>query len=164
MPPRRADRSCSVAKCPDEFYADDLCKRHYYRKKRLGDPLAFRIARQRDRYNAEGRRWCPGHQQYLDPDQFMPSDKYRCRVCRRLEKYGMSIEEFDALGAESSFICPICEKRPADVIDHDHETNKVRGLLCRQCNIAIGTVTDQGVFRAAAYLARHNTKETKDAH
>jgi len=33
-------------------------------------------------------------------------------------------------------------KRPAEYIDHDHATNEVRGLLCKQCNFAIGLLLD----------------------
>lgn len=40
--------------------------------------------------------------------------------------------------------CGICGQVPADrlCIDHDHETGKVRGLLCRTCNSGIGLLQD----------------------
>jgi ribosomal protein S8 len=57
--------------------------------------------------------------------------------------------------------CYIC-KEPETVtsrilsVDHDHETNKVRGLLCTNCNTALGKFKDNISFlkRAVEYLQR----------
>lgn len=49
--------------------------------------------------------------------------------------YGITREE---LGTE----CVICKKSTDLVIDHDHDSGKVRGLLCRQCNVALGLFKD----------------------
>ena len=48
--------------------------------------------------------------------------------------------------------------RPAEYIDHNHQTNEVRGLLCKQCNFAIGLLNDsiqmsQGII---VYLKEHD--------
>jgi hypothetical protein len=42
-------------------------------------------------------------------------------------------------------------------VDHDHSTNKVRGLLCRPCNHAIGLLKDdsRNADRASEYLKAH---------
>jgi hypothetical protein len=41
-------------------------------------------------------------------------------------------------------------------IDHDHDTNKVRGLLCMKCNQGIGLLGDkiEGLYKAVTYLRR----------
>lgn len=54
-------------------------------------------------------------------------------------------------------LCSICQKPECNIklaVDHDHETGKVRGLLCKRCNMAIGLLDDDPhvVTRAALYL------------
>jgi hypothetical protein len=63
-------------------------------------------------------------------------DWYRDRDLRRL--YGMTFEDFVALAAKTDDQCPICEVNPATHVDHNHETGKVRGVICNGCNRVIG--------------------------
>ena len=57
-------------------------------------------------------------------------------------KYGLTLEAFDELLAAQGGGCAICGKPDADNVDHDHETGRVRGILCFNCNIAIGQFDD----------------------
>ena len=57
-------------------------------------------------------------------------------------KYGLTLEEFDELLASQGGGCAICGKPDADNVDHDHATGRVRGILCWNCNIAIGQLED----------------------
>ena len=66
-------------------------------------------------------------------------------------KYGMTFEEFDAMLSDQNNACAICgTKEPSKNrgrdkrfhVDHDHQTGKVRGLLCKSCNIALGEVKE----------------------
>jgi hypothetical protein len=58
-----------------------------------------------------------------------------------LRHYGISLERYRELEQKQNRVCAICHK--ADVksldIDHNHKTGKVRGLLCRKCNTALGS-------------------------
>jgi Recombination endonuclease VII len=53
-------------------------------------------------------------------------------------------------------LCPICKKRPAVHVDHDHKTGKVRAILCEMCNGGLGQFKDnpESIRRAIAYLER----------
>jgi Recombination endonuclease VII len=86
----------------------------------------------------------------------------QCRLCydirmtpsfmraRNLEReYGLSVEEYDVLLEVQNGVCAIC-KRPerrinnkskklqALSVDHDHNTGRIRGLLCNNCNWGLG--------------------------
>jgi hypothetical protein len=82
----------------------------------------------------------------------------------KLRQYGLSIEQYDALYMAQRGLCAACGvyKDPWEptgvanrakclVVDHDHSTGRIRGLLCTQCNIAIGQMRDDpSIMRAAA--------------
>jgi hypothetical protein len=76
-------------------------------------------------------------------------------------KYGLTIEQYDAMLAAQAGGCAICGEPPRDDIelhvDHDHTTGAVRGLLCFRCNNAIGDLREATELfeAAAAYLDRH---------
>lgn len=57
-------------------------------------------------------------------------------------RYGMSIADFERRKAAQGGVCAICKTREAKVVDHDHETGKIRGLLCAACNGAIGILSE----------------------
>jgi ribosomal protein L37AE/L43A len=56
-------------------------------------------------------------------------------------QYGLSPEEYGSLFIDQNYECGICGASLLDrkaVIDHDHVTGRVRGLLCSPCNGAEG--------------------------
>jgi hypothetical protein len=70
--------------------------------------------------------------------------------------YGITPEEYEVLLKKQKGVCAIC-KRPERLknryrgicrlhIDHDHKTNKVRGLLCSTCNFALGGFNDNPTY------------------
>lgn len=95
--------------------------------------------------------------------------KYRAsnkRLAADLAKYGLSVEQYEALLAAQSGGCAVCGLRPPFAghgrrkrlcIDHCHRTGKVRGLLCGECNQALGKLRDDVnlIRRLASYLERH---------
>ena len=63
-------------------------------------------------------------------------------------KYGISLEDYTELMVLQNGKCKICnagsDKGQAGflVVDHNHATGKVRGLLCNHCNAALGMFKD----------------------
>ncbi|MEU4607551.1 endonuclease domain-containing protein [Kribbella sp. NPDC023972] len=45
--------------------------------------------------------------------------------------------------------CHACDLRPGQIIDHDHLSGLVRGLVCRHCNTALGKCVHIGAVRGA---------------
>jgi hypothetical protein len=54
-------------------------------------------------------------------------------------------------------LCAICKTAPAEHIDHDHSTGKLRGLLCLNCNHGLGKLLDDiaTLESAIQYLRGH---------
>jgi len=66
--------------------------------------------------------------------------------------YGMTREDVQLLMFLQSGACAICDTKHGQlVIDHDHVTGDVRGLLCGPCNSALGHLENFDVERARAY-------------
>jgi len=99
--------------------------------------------------------------------------EYRCRTCmnikhedRRMRKfYGISLQQYEERLKSQNGLCAICCKGEATIdprngkprklsVDHDHERNIVRGLLCQKCNVSLGNFDDKIdlLEKAIAYL------------
>ena len=71
-------------------------------------------------------------------------------------RYGITIEQWDEMVIAQTGRCAICDL-PCDlVVDHCHESSRVRELLCGTCNAGLGQFKDDPVrMRAAAdYIER----------
>lgn len=83
----------------------------------------------------------------------------RCKRCSKniqiKYKYGISLIEYENLIDKQRGCCGCCGKETEDFhVDHCHESGKIRGLLCFNCNTAIGKLGDsvEGVEKALNYL------------
>ena len=61
---------------------------------------------------------------------------------RYKRRYGISYAEYKTMLAKQKNKCLICNTEDMLVVDHNHKTNEVRGLLCHGCNCAIGLFRD----------------------
>ena len=72
---------------------------------------------------------------------------------RRLKRYGLTQQDVDAMAAAQGGRCLLCRRKAELVIDHDHSTGRVRGLICGQCNTLVGWLERPGVrVKVDAYL------------
>jgi hypothetical protein len=72
-------------------------------------------------------------------------------------KYGISIEEYEALLEAQNGVCAVCGQPETArnqhgvkslAVDHCHKQNKVRALLCAACNVAIGHIREDPEYAA----------------
>ncbi len=61
--------------------------------------------------------------------------------------YGITLADYDRILDDQNNGCAICGKTPEEnkqrlAVDHNHTTGEVRGLLCKNCNTAIGLLGD----------------------
>lgn len=112
--------------------------REYYAKTR-----SRRLALYKERYKR-------------NPDSFKTNNKRH--VLKR--KYSLSLEEFERLYLLQNGRCAICDQEEVGKllsVDHDHETGKVRGLLCCNCNRGLGIFKDDLTLlnKASDYIRAH---------
>lgn len=79
----------------------------------------------------------------------------------QLRRYGITVEQFNAMLVIQKGRCAICGKFNGSkrlCVDHNHETGKVRGLLCDPCNKVLGFAHDDCsvLTNARKYLIRSN--------
>jgi len=92
-----------------------------------------------------------------DPD-YRQRKREEDRAGELMRLYGITVAEYNALFARQKGRCAICKKKPDRRlnVDHCHRRKVVRGLLCGNCNLAIGLLNDDPrlVPPAVAYLTR----------
>lgn len=108
------------------------------------DPIA------KERHNQEVRQW-------------MADNLERFKNRKLSMKYGITYEQFKKIIETQNNSCAICmrvfgteTREDLPCVDHCHKTNRVRGLLCRKCNRALGLFGDDPELlkRALRHLGR----------
>lgn len=78
-------------------------------------------------------------------------------------RFGITIDQYNAMEVEQNYTCIICNGKDKSgrslAVDHCHTTGKVRGLLCTECNTALGLFKDETALlnKAIEYLNREYT-------
>lgn len=77
------------------------------------------------------------------------------------KQYGITLEEYQNMIKKQNNVCKICGGKSKTgkrlTIDHDHQTGKVRGLLCFNCNTGLGHFKDDySLLLLAAKYLKHN--------
>ena len=88
------------------------------------------------------------------------------RVARLRLRYDLTPEAFDSLLAGQGGFCAACGLADwnghGPVVDHDHKTRTIRGILCHKCNTALGLMADDPAkVRALADYLERTTKENR---
>lgn len=81
------------------------------------------------------------------------------------KKWGITLNQYNSLLNSQNFSCAICNKHESEsykklAVDHDHETGKIRGILCENCNMALGNFKDsiENLQNAINYLQKSTLK------
>ena len=92
-----------------------------------------------------------------------PQEKQRRNRAQNVATYGLTVEKYDAMLVKQGSVCALCDGAETNIkkthlcIDHDHNTGKVRALLCDRCNRGIGAFGDNLdlLEKAVLYLQKH---------
>lgn len=103
-------------------------------------------------------RQCPKCKQTVDSSLFGKT----CSICKKCRKatylskvYKLSMENYQTLLDKQNAECAICGRCDEMLhIDHCHNSNTIRGLLCSNCNLGLGNFRDNTKFleNAIKYL------------
>lgn len=121
----------------------------------------YRASRRKDGYQLWCKQ-CATERRHSDPNTVV-----RNRRVAYKKHYGISLAEYEAMFDAQGGLCAICglsETHKSSTtgvfhrlsVDHDHVTGKVRSLLCRDCNTAIGLFKEdlKRMANAIQYLER----------
>lgn len=88
----------------------------------------------------------------IEKKEFAKTDRGRISLKNQTLKYtyGISLSDWNKMYDSQNGLCKICKKRQATETDHDHNTGKVRGILCKTCNVGIGFFQDDAAMLRAA--------------
>ena len=76
-------------------------------------------------------------------------------------RFGITGEQYDLMLLQQNEVCAICKnpelgRNTVLSVDHNHNTGKIRGLLCNGCNLALGLLKDNSytLYNAIKYLSK----------
>mgnify|MGYP001565846128 FL=1 len=118
--PRKRERGRISKYCLD-------CKTAYNRKWR---------SENYDRYKESVRRW-------RRKNLVSIRKSYRANLLKYVHK--LTVREYNLMFKNQDYKCAICKEFPSREslgVDHDHTTGKIRGLLCGNCNRALGLLRE----------------------
>lgn len=153
-----------------QFQGSDVCKSHRYQQYQGVSELKPVLQVAPESRNSAGEKHCHVCDLWRDPNDFEISQTTRlrpdglrsvCRPCHYLRGYGITGADYERMLEDQGGKCAICGTAEAGTnssspikrfaIDHDHaccpQSSRscgkcVRGLLCRSCNVSLGTVQD----------------------
>jgi hypothetical protein len=136
---------CRCKDCEAEYSS-----RHYQaNKERRREHSRNWYAKNKDRYKDYTRKW---REKNIQRARELGLSNQRWR------KYRITDEQYTAMKEASAGLCAICGQAAKRLcIDHDHQSGRVRDLLCGQCNAGLGNFRENPATLSAAieYLQRH---------
>lgn len=121
-------------------------RREYYTRNRetiLAKNQEWRT-KNKERHLARAREWHHENRDVILPKKREYSRRTKESRAHKLrqKKYGITPDDFTKLLERQAGLCAICRVSKAAVVDHNHKTGAIRGILCSPCNTAIGLLKE----------------------
>ena len=151
---------CKEDKSTHQFWSNRRTKDGYYSwcktcsTQDRKDWHANRSSEQKEKMNARRRAYLSKNEDHRRKITKKYIFKYDLK-----KKYNLSVEQYEQMCKDHNHVCAICNKpEPRKngrlCVDHNHKTDKVRGLLCSKCNAGLGLFKDNPklLLKAIEYL------------
>ncbi len=104
-------------------------------------------------FYASCKSWCKACRVQKSSNYYRrPGGKEESRAWRLMRVYGLTPKTVTAMRKKQNDECAICHARMVKpIVDHCHSDGHVRGLLCSQCNTALGLFKDNPVTLLSAH-------------
>lgn len=153
--PHKSERSARL-------YSENIVKRRFQIRE-YAQANRITLAAARKKWRAENRDRVAGYSKKywaLNPEK-----QRRKRQIQKFREWGITEDRYRDILVSQGGGCAICAGLCVSgrqlAVDHDHETGKIRGLLCARCNNGLGNFTDNSalLLRAASYLEDRKAAE-----
>lgn len=137
---------CNETKPLSEFYKDS--------KRPIGVTSWCKLCtkkRTKERYDRDSESFKKAHKKWVE------KNKDKVKIQKITSKYKITEEEYNNIEK----ICVICGSTDNLRIDHNHNSGRVRGMLCDHCNKGLGFFRDNPslLLRASDYVLGHATPD-----
>jgi hypothetical protein len=140
------------------------CKSCDLRSDRKPSSACSSLAHYRNYERFKERQRIRWHATFVKGSEFFEKERLRSRY-KKYRTYNISPQEVLHALEEQNYKCAIC-KEPMSfesaLVDHDHSTMEVRGLLCRKCNSALGFFRDNELIIKSAFEYLLKNKKNDD--
>lgn len=128
-----------------------LISRKYYQEKK-----SYVIKKTREYYKTNREKILQKTREKYRKNPLIHIQKCRRNLLKRL--FNITPEEVEQMKLNQNGLCKICRKNKAKHLDHNHITNKTRGILCTKCNFGIGLFNDsiENLLSAIKYLKEYD--------
>src|SRR3712207_1953899 len=122
-----------------------------------------------------GFRWCPSCRQAVRVEDYTLNSASpsgfggRCKQCHNeagkdaylYRTYRLTRKQLERIRAAQDNRCAICGEASPRHLDHDHESGRIRALLCQRCNHGLGLFRDEPdlLFAAGLYVSGHRGEQ-----
>lgn len=144
----------------NEFYKNNKSKDGYqHRCKKCAKETVSNWQKQNPKkVHTRNMRWEKRHPDKVKRkrSKYRNSDTYKNWYYQKY--YNITLKTYLLLSEQQDNKCLICSKKESLHVDHCHKTGKIRGLLCGNCNKAIGLLKENknNLNNAILYLEKFN--------
>jgi len=124
----------------------EMCRINTRRWRAKNIERARELGRISDRKRYEERR--PKQKEYLL--EYQRKNRNKIHGYQIKYKYGITLEQYNELFKKQEGKCAVCGKHQNEIkkslsVEHCHKTERVRGLVCQRCNIAISVLENKEI-------------------